>query len=95
MSHAGIFAEKLRASLLAKQFFGKYSHRAKPVSEMPHSGFELCMAAPRVDDSLIQLRASLLTEHSFCKYSHRAKPVSEMPHSGFELCMAPSAWTTL
>ena len=46
LSHAGIFTEKLRASLLAKQFFGKYSHRAKPGSEMPHSGFELRMAAP-------------------------------------------------
>lgn len=54
LSHAGIFTEKLRASLLAKQFFGKYSHRAKPVSEMPRSGFELRMAPPprgRLSDS--------------------------------------------
>ena len=46
LSHAGIFAEKLRASLLAKQFFGKYSHRAKPDSERQRSGIELRMADP-------------------------------------------------
>ena len=75
----------LRNKLACGGVCGSSDIRRTAASEMEHSGIELGMAGPRVDD---QLKSELARRGLFGFSDIRRTAASEMEHSGIELGMA-------